>query len=1290
MNFSRSKICPVIIVFACWLVSLSTITSAQTETLRINEFMALNQTTLMDEDNEYSDWIEIYNPTSGSVNLYGWTLTDDITLFHQWMFPAVTLNAGEYLVVFASGKDRAKAGSELHTDFRLSGDGEYLALLNTKGVIVSEFRPAFPEQRTDISYGWIENIYAGLNDPTPGAANTQSTAAILPPPVFNKKHGFYDLPFDLTLSCDVAEADIYYTTDGSIPKMGNGTLYTAPLHIQTTSIIRAVALLDDQAVSQVGTQTYLFLDDVIHQPNNPSGYPVEWGPYTAIAGNAIADYEMDPELIADPAFATRVKEALKDIPTISLVSDKGSFFSHDIDPVTGGIYIYTGAPGDETGLGWERPASVEFFNSKDSIDFQVNCGVRLQGGHSRRPEKNPKHSFMLVFKSEYGPSRLNYPLLGEGFAQSFNNLILRAGFGLTWLHWTSGERAMGQLQRDIWTKDAQRAMGHPASNSIFAHLYINGIYWGVYLPSERMDADYAVSYLGGGETEYDVIKDYMESEQDNPAVDGNTQAWDAMIGMVNAGMSSNEAYQAIQGNNADGTHSTEHEAMIDMVNFADYMLLNYYGSNTDWDHHNWAAIRSRVNPGKGFKILSWDAEHMIKTVNGNVLSLNNDYCPSRIFQKMRENDDFLRLFANRVVKHCYNGGVLTPEGTDQLWSVRRNQVEKSMDAEAARWGDYRRDVHPYASGPYELYTRETHWIPAQDFLTDTYFPSRTSVFISQLRSEGLFPQVDPPDFQINGSSFTQQTIKAGDGLTMTAAQGTIYYTTDGTDPVIWRSSQGSSENMLITESATKRVLVPKADIGSTWLSDIGYDDTAWEICSGSPGGVGYENETGYESFITLDVKNDMVTGGTNPNTSCYIRIPFQVSTDNLQQFGSLILSVLYDDGFVVWLNGKKVASALDPATPVWNSAATAGHEAGSFQSFNISDYLGDLKAGENLLAIQGLNANTTSSDFIINVNLSASNQPPASTISENAVPYSGQITLNESANIKARAFYNNEWSALNNRLFLIPDDLYDIRITEIHYHPLPEGVIDDSEFEFIELKNTGTSTLDLGGLSFVDGINYQFASETALGPDEFIVLAANNENFFNRYGFMPFDEFGGQLANNGEWIILTDADRDTLCSLRFNDGSDWPETPDGIGYSLVPKDINPGPDQNNAAYWRASYLKGGSPGRDDLFTESITVQLPDRQKAILSQNYPNPFTDVTYIDYQLYDHAHVKLSVYNILGQEITSLVNQTQPEGLYQVEWNATDRSGKSVANGIYFCRIEIITNDQVEVITKKMLLVR
>ena len=138
----------------------------------ISELMASNATTLADEDGDYSDWIEIHNPGPASVDLTGWYLTDDATELTKWQFPSATLADGDYLIVFASDKDRGVAGSELHTNFKLGGDGEYLALVESDGVtVVDEYTPVYPEQRTDISYGLSGVMYGYFAEPTPGAAN---------------------------------------------------------------------------------------------------------------------------------------------------------------------------------------------------------------------------------------------------------------------------------------------------------------------------------------------------------------------------------------------------------------------------------------------------------------------------------------------------------------------------------------------------------------------------------------------------------------------------------------------------------------------------------------------------------------------------------------------------------------------------------------------------------------------------------------------------------------------------------------------------------------------------------------------------------------------------------------------------------------------------------------------------------------------------------------------------------------------------------------------------------------
>lgn len=119
----------------------------------ISEFMARNVNTLADENGDYSDWIEIYNASSSTVDLAGWHLSDQSSWLDLWEFPDVPLRPGQFLLVFASGKNRRDPGSELHTNFKLDVNGEFLALTSPNSGVVSRFFPGYPRQYADYSYG---------------------------------------------------------------------------------------------------------------------------------------------------------------------------------------------------------------------------------------------------------------------------------------------------------------------------------------------------------------------------------------------------------------------------------------------------------------------------------------------------------------------------------------------------------------------------------------------------------------------------------------------------------------------------------------------------------------------------------------------------------------------------------------------------------------------------------------------------------------------------------------------------------------------------------------------------------------------------------------------------------------------------------------------------------------------------------------------------------------------------------------------------------------------------------
>lgn len=664
--------------------------------------------------------------------------------------------------------------------------------------------------------GLFADQFVFFNDPTPGIANNE--AFYLTAPDFNVTRGFYEEPLELILTTSVPGGTIYYTTDGSDIDEYYSDMYLSPITINTTTCIKAAVFKTGYNPSQTVTHTYIFPNDVLNQSNSPEGYPALWGPYATLTGYATADYGMDPDICENPSYSGLMIQAFLSIPTVSIVTEIDNLFSTSTDPEVGGIYIYTGPPTGYKylsfpekyfGDGWERPASVEFIIPNSSEGFQENCGLRLQGGHSRLPEKSPKHSFRLVFKSEYGKSKLEYQLFDDEEATDrFNTIILRAGFGNTWIHWTPGERKLGHYLRDTWGKDTQLAMQQISEHNRFAHLFLNGLYWGLYNPSERPDREFMESYLGGDENDYDVIKDYTE------IVDGNLVAWNNMMALANAGLADNASYQKIQGNNPDGTPNPAYENLLDADNLIDYMILNIYGGNTDWDHHNWIAARNRREPGKGFKFLSWDAEHILKNTSTNVVDENNDNCPSRLFQKLRENPEFCLRFADHVNRHFFNGGALTPEASADRMNRRAEEIGLAIICESARWGDYRRDVHPYQSPPFDLYTKNEYWQVEHDRLVDEYFPVRTNIALNQLKEAGLYPYLDAPVLSKQGG-----LIDPGFELTITNSSGTIYYTLNNTDPrltggeITPETQIYSSEPITINHNLTVKA---RSKSGSEW------------------------------------------------------------------------------------------------------------------------------------------------------------------------------------------------------------------------------------------------------------------------------------------------------------------------------------------------------------------------------------------------------------------------------------------------------------------------------------------
>jgi hypothetical protein len=692
--------------------------------VRINEMLTsyAGDTGLRDEDDELQDWIELWNEGDQPVSLAGWSLTDDPDDPGKWVFPPVALGARQYLVVFASGKDRKPTdpGAMLHTNFKLNMGGDYLGLFNAEAPrqAMTEFEPEYPEQRGDYSYGYHDaGGFRYFSSPTPGTANGSSAiVGVVPPVHVNVSRGLFENPFTLTLSSPMAGASIRYTTDGGEPTATTGSVYTAPLVIGGTTILRAAAFLTDHLPSTIATHTYIFPQQVIQQAALPPGVPDVW--IDPSGRNWEADYEMDPEITQAPEYRDLMEDALRALPVLSIVTRPEDMFDN-----TAGIYPKS----QNRGPSWERPCSAELILADGTEGFQIDCGIQCQGNSVRDPVKTPKHAFRLSFKGDYGPGKLEYPLFPGLPISTFDTLNLRADFNFSWLHWSEVQRPRAQRTRDAFIKDCLRDMGSLSTHNRHVHLYLNGLYWGIYDPAERPDASFAEQYLGGTKEDYDVVNE-------GAVVHGNMTAYNTMI--------------AIDGL-ADPAQFELMKQYLDVTQYIDYTLLHFYVGHEDWGRNkNWYTIRRR-SPGEGFRFVCWDGENTLGLPGYDRVS--NPDTASGLHTKLIANSQYRLDFADRVHRHLFNDGALTPERVTERWMRRSREVELAIVAESARWGDYRRDVHQYSSGPYELYTRDDHWIPERDRLLGDYFPGRTATVLAQLKSAGLYPMnAAAPVFNVNG------------------------------------------------------------------------------------------------------------------------------------------------------------------------------------------------------------------------------------------------------------------------------------------------------------------------------------------------------------------------------------------------------------------------------------------------------------------------------------------------------------------------------------------------------------
>ena len=803
---------------AAWAGSTQQFTTLPTGDFEITEFMAANDGGQSSNPNNWwpiagqvagttDDWIEIHNRSGSLLDLGGWHLTDNPGNLTQWTFPpGTTVPGGGYLVVYASGENAPDAQGNLHTNFALSAGGEYLGLVTPQGVVSSEYGPAgsnYPGQDNDISYGLHpvseESVY--FQEPTPGSANDSGGVARVADTKFDPDRGYYSGRVSVTITSATPGSEIYYTTDGTSPlgpdgtQSGSARLYNGPLAISRTTPLRAAALKDGLQSSNVDSHTYIMLDTrntggdgmdagrvnaTFLQQRQPRG----WGNLTS------GDYEMDTDISQSTTpsvghdgltVAQAMLKGMRDIPTVAVSMSRGDF--------SGGNGIYTNS--QSKGFAWERACAAEFIPAEGDWrrGWGENCGIRVQGGASRNPSSSPKHSLSFRFRTEYGKGRLQADLFEDSPINSYNVLVLRAGYNNSWIHRDSGQRGRGSMIRDQWARESLYDMGHKdAGRGIMVHLFINGLYWGVHNLCERQDAAHYASYNGGDQ-------ERLDARNGSEYVDGNSSAWNAMRSVV-----SSRDWEDIQ-------------QVLDVDTYIDYQIINRFGGNGDLKTNgNWRAAGGgpfgggRPEEMMPWKVFSWDAERILESPGAT----NQPLDPLGIRGTMDGLEEYRLRFADRLQKHFYFDGALTPEACEERWMKFAAPLDRAIIAEAARWGDHRRG---------SPYTRGGEWLAEQARLRNSYFPVRNRNVFGRYRSSGFYPSVAAPNFLVNGVPRRGGVIPAGRSLTVSAS-ARVYYTLDGSDP---RLVGGVVNPGALSVSAGGSINLPasglvraRARSGSTW------------------------------------------------------------------------------------------------------------------------------------------------------------------------------------------------------------------------------------------------------------------------------------------------------------------------------------------------------------------------------------------------------------------------------------------------------------------------------------------
>lgn len=1162
--------------------------------LVISEFLASNGGSLLDEDGAASDWIEILNAGDEAVDLGGWSLTDDANDLTKWSFPSTTLDANESLLVFASGKDRTVAASELHTNFRLSGGGEYLGLVENDGSTVAfDFGPAYPAQFEDISYGLAtESSFSVLVDnstlvrtlvPTDGSLGTTWIS-----PTFDDSSWEGD---------PTRTAGVGY--EGSPTSENNyASLINAPLTPLPTGLPTAYARFEFQLASVAdinqlslamqfddGFVAYLNGVEVAsaNAPTSPTWNSVSTAGTPDDQAVEPVNFDLIDHLdelnVGTNVLAFQLLNRSAGSSDLLLVPELSVGQAALVDPVVPG-YFETPTPATRNGV------NAQGFTSEPT--FSATRGFY-------------ESAFDVTLATDTAGASIYYTTNGSDPTATNGTLYT----GPVNIAGTTTLRAVA-IKDDFF----------PSVSVTHTYLFPSDIINQSSSPS-GYPADWGTHNNNGSPflavADYGIDSDVVgPNDLFNGAYTGQ-RFEDALtsIPTISLSLDIDDAFDADTGFYANSIRSGRDWERETSVEWWDPADDSQFQVNAGIRAHGGVSRQPWRTPKHGLR-----------------LYFRNDYGPGRLEFPLF-GDEGVTSFDRLVFRSHYNDSwqAVSPALHTRGQFIQDPFVRNSF-ADMGNLSIRSRPVNVYINGLY--------W--------------------------GVYDITERPDAEY----FADHLGGNAEDYDVINRNGTVQ---DGNADA-WNELINLVRTTDLTTTAGYEAVKERLDVEN--LVDYmlvnfyaGVDDwphNNWVAANNRAEGGGFRFYV-WDAEISMNQLGSNRTGVDDANSSAELYDRLRVNADFRQLFMDRALLHLSEGGALspeasiqrYTELGDLVRPALVAESARWGDVhpdipLTVDNEWQSEFDSVINSYLPQrTNIFINQLLGAGLASNlaapefgTTPGQVPVGASVSLINNQAGATlyytddgtdprasgggIAASAQAFSSPVSIDGATTITMRVRSGNNWSGLVSGLFLQaePANSTNLRVSELYYNPADPtaletsvGITDADQFEFLELTNIGSQSIDLNGVSFDDGIEFEFTTTTVLQPGEYAVLVADPAAFALRHGSSArvLGQYLGGLSNGGEALLLTDANGETIQSFSYEDGNaadeaGWPTAPDGDGPSLVA--INLLGNYSDPENWRSSAVSDGTPSaasfvvgeiyRDGHVAESLdSLARPDLINTIAVQ-----------------------------------------------------------------------------------------